>query len=262
MDLVDFNRAFRARSEEIGKTIQECRTFLRSSQAKEAKLQLDLRVPPPQQAEWDLGFFANNYSLYDSKVFDLGYWYWKKVQNDDQLVEIPVPTLLYHPLTFPYRDLWGNPVGLCGRTILNKEQQTKKKISKYKYTRDLDKSYYCYGLNKAKSSILDKGFAIVVEGQIDCISSHAAGMTNTVAVGGSDLSEHQFRQLRLFTDRIVLAFDPDAAGRAGAAKAIERYCEDAEIQYVNFNEGSDIDELLKSDKKQEIMEQINKAGGR
>ena len=117
-------------------------------------------------------------------------------------------------------------------------------ISKYKYTRDLDKNHFCYGLDRAKQQIRKAGFCCIVEGQIDTVTCHRFGLTNTVGIGGSQLSQDQFRQIRMWTDRIVMLTDPDAAGVAGLKKTMQQFCEDADILHVNLPEGSDIDSIL------------------
>jgi DNA primase len=247
MNLLESAKTYKKRSKEIAKLVDECQLFIFGSSANAARNYIDDRIPTDIQREWEVGFFHENYLLFGSDIFGLEYWYWKIVQNDDCRIEVPVSILAHHPIVFPYRDQWGSYVGLCGRTHLTKEEQSVLKVSKYKYTRDLDKSHFCYGLNRAKESIRKMGFCCVVEGQIDTITCHRFGLTNTVGLGGSSLSPHQFRQIRMWTDRIVMLTDPDAAGVAGLKKTIQQFCEDASILHVNLPEGSDIDSILVDD---------------
>lgn len=261
MDVTTFSKEYRKKGKEIESLIKETQLFLKGSEADAARESLAKRVPLDLQEEWKIGFFPSNHLLFNSPIFDLGYWYWKKVQNDDLVVEVPVSILQHHPLTFPYMDPWGIPVGLMGRTLYDKDQQSMLKINKYKYTKDLDKSHYLYGLDRAKYHILKKRFAILVEGQIDTITCHSRGLTNTVGMGGSSFSPHQFRQLRMWTNRIVLVLDGDDAGRIATAKITEQYCEDAEILRIQLSDGQDVDDVLKGGSGPQLIEEINRKGG-
>lgn len=245
MNLVEFSHAFKERSHLVEGVVKECQLFLKGSGANDARLYLSSRLSPQSIIDWEVGFSPSNHLLFNSKIFQLGYWYWKGDRDDDRTHQTPISILQHHPIVFPYRDRYGHYVGLCGRSISTKEEMKELQIQKYKYTQDLDKSHYCYGLHRARDSIVEKGYCLVVEGQIDCISCHSVGLTNTVAVGGSSLSEDQFRQLRMWTDRIIFLFDPDAAGRKGTIKAMERFGEDCQIQQIQLPEGYDIDSLLK-----------------
>ena len=78
-----------------------------------------------------------------------------------------------------------------------------------------------YGLNLSKAAIQKQGFAVMVEGYFDFAQVYQAGMQGVVASCGTALTPQQAQQLRRFTQKVVLSFDPDAAGQGAAAKSCE-----------------------------------------
>ena len=78
-----------------------------------------------------------------------------------------------------------------------------------------------YGLNLSKGAIQKHGFAVLVEGYFDFAQVYQAGMQGVVASCGTALTPQQARQLRRFAAKVVLSFDPDAAGQGAAAKSCE-----------------------------------------
>jgi DNA primase len=78
-----------------------------------------------------------------------------------------------------------------------------------------------YGLNLSKSAIRQNGFAILVEGYFDLAQVYQAGFQGVVASCGTALTRTQAQQLRRFTGKIVISFDPDTAGQSAAAKSCE-----------------------------------------
>ncbi len=115
-------------------------------------------------------------------------------------------------LMFPTSDVRGDPVGFGGR-ILGEGQP---KYLNTPETPVYKKSRLLYGLDRARSAIQKANEAVVVEGYTDVIGCHLAGLDTAVATNGTALGDDHFDLLRRFCDRIVLAFDADAAG-AGAA---------------------------------------------
>ena len=75
-----------------------------------------------------------------------------------------------------------------------------------------NKSEVLFGLDKAKKDIRIKDYSILVEGQMDAVLMHQAGITNTVASSGTALSENHLVRLRRLSNRIIMAFDGDSAG--------------------------------------------------
>ena len=78
-----------------------------------------------------------------------------------------------------------------------------------------------YGLNLSKNAMRERKFAILVEGYFDFAQVYQAGFEGVVASCGTALTPQQAQQLRRFTNKVVLSFDPDAAGQGAAAKSCE-----------------------------------------
>ena len=78
-----------------------------------------------------------------------------------------------------------------------------------------------YGLNHAKASIGRLKYAVLVEGYFDWAQAYQAGITNVVASSGTALTPAQGRLLKRFAAKVVLSFDPDAAGQGAAARSSE-----------------------------------------
>jgi DNA primase len=78
-----------------------------------------------------------------------------------------------------------------------------------------------YGLNLSKNAIRQRKFAVLVEGYFDFAQVYQAGFQGVVASCGTALTPQQAQQLRRFTNKVVLNFDPDAAGQGAAAKSCE-----------------------------------------
>ncbi len=115
---------------------------------------------------------------------------------------------------FPTYDVRGDPVGFGGR-ILGEGQP---KYLNTPETPIYKKSHLLYGLDRARRDIQKAGYAIVVEGYTDVIGLHRAGIPVAVATNGTALGDDHFELLRRFCDRIVLAFDADAAGGRAALR--------------------------------------------
>jgi len=78
-----------------------------------------------------------------------------------------------------------------------------------------------YGLDKARRAIMDAGFAIVCEGQIDLIRIHLAGFPNVVAPQGTAFTSEHAQILKRYTDTVVLCFDSDEAGQRAMIRALD-----------------------------------------
>ncbi|MBU2609786.1 MAG: toprim domain-containing protein, partial [Chloroflexi bacterium] len=83
------------------------------------------------------------------------------------------------------------------------------------------KSRLLYGLDRARKPIRAADQAVIVEGYMDVIALHQAGFENVISPMGTALTEDQLRLLKRFSKRIVLALDPDAAGRAAVLRGLD-----------------------------------------
>jgi DNA primase len=128
---------------------------------------------------------------------------------------------------FPIFDPSGRPIALGGR-ILPPAAGTVRGGGapgpKYKNSQDgpiYSKRRTLYGLNWAKYDVVAQGEVVVCEGYTDVIACFQAGMPRAVATCGTALAEEHFQLLRNFGRRVVLAYDADAAGQAGAGRVYE-----------------------------------------
>jgi DNA primase len=120
-------------------------------------------------------------------------------------------------LMFPIADEQGRIIAFSGR-ILTADAKVAKYVNSPE-TPIFSKGRVCFGLDKAKRPILDAGYAVVCEGQLDLITCHMAGIQNVVAPQGTALTADHARILKRYTDEVVLCFDSDRAGQAAAIRA-------------------------------------------
>ncbi|MDO8451729.1 MAG: DNA primase [bacterium] len=143
---------------------------------------------------------------------------------------------------FALRDHRGNVVGFSGR-LLDPNAKDAKYINT-KETPVYTKGNVLYGLEVTKEAILKEHDAIIMEGELDVITSFQAGVSNVVGIKGSALTEGHVQLLRRFTDRLTFALDSDIAGDAAARRGIE-VAEKAglDMKVVVLPEGKDPDDL-------------------
>lgn len=123
-------------------------------------------------------------------------------------------------LIIPLSDSSGRVIGFTGRLLGEQTEETGPKYLNSPETIIYHKGDVLFGLHLAKRTIREKGNVIVVEGNIDVISSHKAGVLNVVASSGTALTESQLTQLKKLTKTILFCFDDDAAGFAAAIRGI------------------------------------------
>jgi DNA primase len=129
---------------------------------------------------------------------------------------------------FPIMDSSGRVIAFSGRIL-----EDDGKSAKYLNSPDtplFNKSTVLYGLDKAKHAIREKDYSILVEGQMDLVLSHQAGIKNTVAVSGTALADETVSRdgvinnlgvVRRLSSNIILAFDSDSAGRKAAMRSAQ-----------------------------------------
>lgn len=122
-------------------------------------------------------------------------------------------------LMFPICDEQGRVVAFSGR-VLAGDEKTAKYVNSPE-TPIFTKSKVFFGLDKSKRAILDAGFAIVCEGQLDLIACYMAGVKNMVASQGTAFTGEHARILKRYVSEVVLCFDSDTAGQAAAARIQE-----------------------------------------
>jgi DNA primase len=142
---------------------------------------------------------------------------------------------------FPITSEAGKIIAFTGRTLATDEKAGPKYLNSPE-TPIYSKGKVLFNLDLAKEWVRKFDYAILVEGQMDCISVYAAGFHNVIASSGTAFTELQAKLLGRFSKKIVVNFDPDTAG----AKATERTLgllveEEFEIQVLTLEQGFDPD---------------------
>jgi DNA primase len=156
----------------------------------------------------------------------------------------------------PLTDSRGVIIGFTAR-LLQDEPNAPKYINTPQ-TIVYDKGRNVFGLHLAKEAIRKTGFVVVVEGNMDVISSHQAGVANVVASAGTAMTENHLRELKRFTGDIRLCFDADRAGVAATERMIPVAQKvEVNLKIVTIDGAKDPDELVQKDVKlwQKAIEQ-------
>jgi DNA primase len=122
-------------------------------------------------------------------------------------------------LMFPICDEQGRVIGFSGR-ILTGDEKTAKYVNSPE-TPIFTKSKVFFGLDKSKRVVLDAGYAIVCEGQLDLIACFMAGVQNVVAPQGTAFTADHARILKRYAEEVVLCFDSDEAGQNAAVRSLD-----------------------------------------
>ena len=120
---------------------------------------------------------------------------------------------------FPICDEQGRVIGFSGR-VLSGDEKTAKYVNSPE-TPIFTKSKVFFGLDKSKRALLDAGFAVVCEGQLDLIACFMAGVQNIVAPQGTAFTEQHARILKRYVNEVVLCFDSDEAGQNAAVRSLD-----------------------------------------
>jgi DNA primase len=122
-------------------------------------------------------------------------------------------------LMFPICDEQGRVVGFSGR-VLSGDEKTAKYVNSPE-TPIFTKSKIFFGLDKSKRAILDAGYAIICEGQLDLIACYMGGVQNMVAPQGTAFTDQHARILKRYANDVVLCFDSDNAGQNAIVRALD-----------------------------------------
>ncbi len=154
-------------------------------------------------------------------------------------------------IMFPIWDIYGDVVGFTGRVLVETETSGGKYVNTPQ-SPIYDKSRVVFGLNKAKQEIKSAGRIVVVEGQMDVIACHQAGMRYVIATSGTAFTEEQIALLKRYSDNMYIAFDADAAGQAAAKRGIDlALAAGMHVKVITLPEGAgkDPDEAIKKNKQ-------------
>lgn len=243
---------------------------MRRPEAAHAREYLASRgLTPEQIAEFRMGYAPDSgfllrdalRSQYDEGLLrESGLFSWK--QNEQSSVasgplletnrtgDVPPtdnrqPTTIYskfrNRVMFPIANEQGKVIAFTGRTLANDEKAGPKYLNSPE-TSIYSKSRVLFNLDKAKEAIRKLDYAILVEGQMDCISVYNAGFHNVIASSGTAFTEVQAKLLGRFSKNIVVNFDPDTAGAAAAERSLALLIsEDFQIKVLTLESGFDPD---------------------
>ena len=160
-------------------------------------------------------------------------------------------------LVFPILDAHGEPRGFAGRLLTGDGP-------KYLNTPETDlyqKRTLLYGMHLADQAIIETGEAVVVEGYIDVIAAHQAGITNVVATSGTALTPQHLETLQKIATEVTLAFDGDQAGRTAAQRTgeLDRTDRNMRFRVARLPNGRDPADLLAAGDRRLLREAITDA---
>ena len=200
--------------------------------------------------QWKLGYASDSWDTFSKAL--LAKQFLAKELVDAGLCGMRENGTLYdrfrNRIMIPIRDVHGNTIGFTGRYL-----GTDVKEAKYVNTPETDvfkKSAVLYGLDVAKSSIKREDLAVIVEGNMDVVTSHQAGIENVVCSSGTALTAEQLGLIKRFTSNIAIAFDADAAGNAATLRGLDlARSQDLNIRVITIPSdiAKDPDELVRKD---------------
>ena len=148
-------------------------------------------------------------------------------------------------LMFPIHDELGHCIAFGARALKDGDEP------KYLNSPDsplFSKGRTLYALHLARRAIIETKHVLIVEGYVDALALHAAGVHNVVATLGTALTKEHARTLQRMAERITLVFDPDAAGERAADRAVETFLAvPIDVRIAKLPDGLDADELLNRD---------------
>jgi len=165
--------------------------------------------------------------------------------DDQRPTTVSIYSKFRNRVVFPIANESGKVIAFTGRTLSTDEKAGPKYLNSPE-TAVYSKSRVLFNLDLAKEAIRALNYAILVEGQMDCISVYAAGFHNVIASSGTAFTELQAKLLGRFSKNVVVNFDPDTAG----AKATERTLgllveEEFQIKVLTLEQGFDPDLFIR-----------------
>jgi DNA primase len=165
----------------------------------------------------------------------------RPTNNDQRPTTGTIYSKFRNRVMFPIANDAGKIIAFTGRTLATDEKSGPKYLNSPE-TGIYSKGRVLFNLDHAKEAIRKLDYAILVEGQMDCISVYAAGFHNVIASSGTAFTEIQAKLLGRFSKNVVVNFDPDTAG----AKATERTLgllveEEFQIKVLTLEQGFDPD---------------------
>jgi len=181
---------------------------------------------------------------------DSGLFSWKESETAKPTTENkPLKTSLYSKfrdrIIFPICNESGKVIAFTGRRLSNDDKAGPKYLNSPE-TAIYSKSRVLFNLDKAKEHIRALDYAILVEGQMDCIAVYTVGFKNVIASSGTAFTEAQVRLLARHSRNVVVNFDPDTAGAAAAERSLGLLVEeDFHVKVLTLEQGLDPDLFIR-----------------
>ena len=157
---------------------------------------------------------------------------------------------------FPIINTSGKVIGFGGRAI----GDGMPKYLNSPENKVFQKKSNLYALNTTKQDMGKEGFAVLVEGYMDVISLYQHGVRNVSASLGTALTENQAKLLKRYTDKVVLSYDADNAGRKAAFRGIEVLGgQNCKVKVLHVTDGKDPDEFIKKNGKEAFLKLVENA---
>ena len=145
---------------------------------------------------------------------------------------------------FPIRDPAGRTVAFGGRVLPGAATSAGKYVNSAESAL-FAKNRVVFALDVARSAIVERDAAVVMEGYADCIMAHQFGITNAVATLGTALTDNHVSALRRFTRKVILVFDGDKAGKEAAEKSLPRFLsQDIDLRILTLTSEKDPADFL------------------
>ena len=202
-------------------------------------------------AKFRVGYAPDNFhalreklqSLADSETLRAtGLFSWKEQEDGSPG---PIYARFRKRVMFPIANEGGRVIAFTARTLESGEKAGPKYLNSPE-TALYSKGQVLFNLDKARQAIRNDGGAVLVEGQMDCISVYLAGIPNVIATSGTAFTEFQTRLLKRYATRVIVNFDPDTAGANAAEKSISLLTEEGfDIQVLTLEGGLDPDRYVR-----------------
>ena len=225
----------------------------RSTQGAEARKYLaDRGLTEETIKKFRLGFIPQNRDAILRFLFNKGFSYEEivkaglAIQRQTENGANVIYDRFRGRIIFPIFDTHGRILGFTGRIFGTEHSEQEPKYLNTPETSVFDKGKILYGLNFARTAIRNENAAVLVEGQMDLIMSHQAGVLNAVATSGTALTAHHLKTIKRYTDTLIVAFDSDKAGEAAAKRGIDLALEeDLMVRVAPIVGGKDPADLVK-----------------
>jgi DNA primase len=246
-----------------------CKFFqeqLRRPEATHAREYLASRgITPEIMAEFRMGYAPDSGFLLrdalrgqynEALLRESGLFSWKDKGDEAADQNAVLYSKFRNRVMFPITNESGKVIAFTGRTLATDEKAGPKYLNSPE-TPIYSKSRVLFNLDKAKEAIRKLEYAILVEGQMDCISVYTAGFHNVIASSGTAFTELQARLLGRFSKNIVVNFDPDTAGAAAAERSLALLVsEEFQIKVLTLEAGFDPDLFMRRKGKEAYDEAL------